>query len=78
MGDGGGPAYGAAALAAVGAGMFDSVAETIGSWVSTTTVSDPDPARARVYDELYEEWRGLYPSLKTRFASAAALAERLG
>ena len=30
MGDGGGPAYGAAALAAVGGGMFDSVAETIG------------------------------------------------
>ena len=78
MGDGGGPAYGAAALAAVGAGMFDSVAETIDAWVSTKTVSDPNPAGARVYDELYEEWRELYPSLKTRFASAAALAERLG
>ena len=78
MGDGGGAAYGAAALAAVGAGMFDSVAEAIGAWVSTKTVSDPDPACARVYDELYEEWRELYPSLRTRFASAAALAERLG
>ena len=78
MGDGGGPAYGAAALAAVGAGMFDSVEEAIGAWVSTKTVADPGPARARVYEELYAEWRELYPSLRTRFASAAALAERLG
>ena len=78
MGDGGGPAYGAAALAAVGAGMFDSVEEAIGAWVSTKTVADPGPARARVYGELYAEWRELYPSLRTRFASAAALAERLG
>ena len=77
MGDGGGPAYGAAALAAVGVGMFGSVAETIGSWVSAKTVSDPDSARVRVYDELYQEWRELYPSLESRFASAAALADRL-
>ena len=78
MGEGGGPAYGAAALAAVGAGMFDSVDEAIGTWVSTKTASDPAPERVRVYNELYEEWRELYPSLRTRFASAAALAERLG
>ena len=78
MGEGGGPAYGAAALAAVGAGTFANVTEAIASWVSTQNVSDPDPARARVYDELYQEWRELYPALGRRFASAAALAERLG
>ena len=78
MGEGGGPAYGAAALAAVGAGMFGAVAETIDAWVATETISDPDPAHTRVYDGLYEEWRELYPSLESRFASAATLAERLG
>lgn len=77
MGEGGGPAYGTAALAAVGAGMFGDVKEAIGAWVSTETISDPDPTRMRVYDELYGQWRGLYPSLRKRFASAAGLAERL-
>ena len=57
MGEGGGPAYGAAALSAVGARMFGAVTEVIGAWVSTETISDPDPARVRVYDEFYGEWR---------------------
>ena len=78
MGEGGGPAYGAAALAAAGAGMFGDVAEAIDAWVATESISDPDAASVRVYDVLYQEWRELYPSLQARFASAAAAAERLG
>ena len=77
MGEGGGPAYGAAALAAVGAGIFDTLPEAIDAWVSEETESDPAPARTRVYDELYHEWRQLYPTLKPRFASTAALSDRL-
>ena len=78
MGEGGGPAYGAAALAAVGAGMFGAVGEAIDAWVSTQDVADPARAEVRRYDDLYEEWRSLYPALGKPFASAAALADRLG
>ncbi len=78
MGEGGRPAYGAAALAAVGAGIFGAITEAIDAWVATEPVSDPAPARVRAYDELYQEWRELYPSLEARFASASALAGRLG
>ena len=70
LGDAGGPAYGAAIMAAVGAGVFDSIEEAADRWVSVTETRDPNARSVSLYDELYERYRELYPSLKSQFAHA--------
>ena len=73
LGSSGGPAYGAAVMAAVGAGMFGSIAEASESWVSVERTIEPEPKRVGAYDELYAQYRELYPAMKERFATAARL-----
>ena len=70
LGDAGGLAYGAAIMAAVGAGVFDSIEEAADRWVSVTETRDPNARSVSLYDELYERYRELYPSLKSQFAHA--------
>ena len=77
VGPASGPAYGAAVLAAVGAGEFASISEATGAWLRVEETVEPDPRRMRMYGELYEAYRQLYPALKARFAETAALNERL-
>ncbi len=71
LGDAGGPSYGAAVMAAVGVGMFDSIQEAADGWVSAGETREPDARRIALYDELYQRYRALYPSLKERFADGA-------
>ena len=71
LGETGGPAYGAAMMAAVGAGMFESIGEAADQWISIGETVEPDSSRVRLYDELYQRYRDLYPALKDRFARAA-------
>lgn len=59
-----GPAYGAALLAGVGAGVYADVAEAVAAGVRVTGETAPDPARARRYDELYAAYAQLYPALR--------------
>ena len=61
-----GAAYGAATLAAVGAGWFERVADATGSWVSTTVVASPGPD-APAYRERHAAYRALYPALAPGF-----------
>ena len=75
LGDAGGPAYGAAIMAAVGIGMFDSIEAAADSWVSVAETTDPDTHSVPLYDDLYQRYRALYPSLKERFAHAAQPVE---
>jgi xylulokinase len=64
-----GAAYGAAILAAVGAGWYPSVAGACAELVETTSTVDPGEGRA-VYDSAYEAYRGLYPALRPTFQRA--------
>jgi xylulokinase len=64
-----GAAYGAALLAATGAGAFSSVQEASGSQVQTTGKTTPSPAAAD-YEKAYEHFRALYPALEPHFKSA--------
>jgi xylulokinase len=48
-----GPAYGAALLAAVGAGWFSDVAAAAGSVRIATAIEEPDPARTQLYEEQF-------------------------
>jgi len=59
-------AHGAAMLAAVGAGSFDSVAEACEVAVEVGEITEPGQGAA-VYDEVYQVYRDLYPALRASF-----------
>ncbi|MCB8924194.1 MAG: xylulokinase [Ardenticatenaceae bacterium] len=65
-----GAAYGAAVLALVGAGGFDSVESACASLVKVTGRTEPGMDTA-VYNQLYPIYQQLYPALKSSFAALA-------
>jgi xylulokinase len=65
-----GAAYGAALLAAVGAGWFPSVESAAAACVTATPVAAPGPA-ATAYDAGYATYRALYPALAPIFPRLA-------
>jgi xylulokinase len=62
-----GAAYGAALLAAVGAGIWSDIDVACRSIVEITGGNDPNPAAAIHYDRMYDLYKGLYPALKATF-----------
>ena len=62
-----GAAYGAALLAAVGAGAWTDMPSACAQTVRVTGAIPPDPARAAAYEEPYLRYRELYPALKPVF-----------
>jgi xylulokinase len=67
-----GPAYGAALLAGVAAGVFADVEEASARVRVRAEVTEPDPERARRYDEQYAIYAGLYPALREAMHALAA------
>jgi xylulokinase len=65
-----GAAYGAALLAAVGAGWQPSVEAAAAAFVTATPVAAPGPD-APAYAELHATYRGLYPALAPTFRALA-------
>ncbi|HET6381374.1 MAG TPA: xylulokinase [candidate division Zixibacteria bacterium] len=65
-----GAAYGAALLAAVGAGWFSSVDEACARVISTRVVAEPGPDAPR-YEDGYALYRDLYPALRDIFPRLA-------
>jgi len=61
-----GAAYGAALLAAVGAGWFATVDAACDALVAATPVAEPGPD-VRVYAEAHAVYRDLYPALAPSF-----------
>ena len=59
-----GPGYGAAILAAVGAGCFGSVRDAVTRLVSCGEPISPDPALSARYETQYQKYRKLYPLLR--------------
>ena len=57
-----GAAQGAAMLAAVGAGWFDSAQAASLAWLRLDPPTEPGEA-VGVYDERYDDYRSLYPAL---------------
>ncbi len=70
-----GPAYGASLLAGVAAGVFAGPEEAVALVRLREEVTEPDPARARRYDELYEVYASLYPATRAAMARLAESAE---
>lgn len=62
-----GAAYGAALLAAVGAGHFESVESACETAIHLTGSTIPQPEQGRAYETIYRLYRGLYPALRPTF-----------
>jgi xylulokinase len=62
-----GPAFGAALLAAVGVGVFPTVADACRATLRRLAVTRPDLRAHQAYQAPYEHYRSLYPALKGRF-----------
>ncbi len=66
-----GPAFGAALLAGVGAGLYPSIADACAATIRTTTSVEPDPDARERYERAYALYRELYPALRDSFARAS-------
>lgn len=66
-----GAAFGAAILAAVGAGAYPDVPSACAAMVRKVDETTPDPAGVAQYEALYPAFRDLYPALKGTFAALA-------
>lgn len=67
-----GPAYGAALLAGVAAGVFRDVSEACNS-ITVSEVVEPDLERVRIYEDSYSIYTDLYGPLKASMNRLAAL-----
>ena len=70
-----GAAYGAALLAGVGAGLYDSVKTACQAVVRVTGQTEPGPA-ASIYADYYPRYRALYPALAPQFEAMAQIVSR--
>jgi xylulokinase len=59
-----GPGYGAAILAMVGAGQFDSVQTASKTFFAAKATVSPDEHLVALYKERYEKYRRIYPAVK--------------
>jgi len=68
-----GPAYGVALLAAVGIGIYGSVAEACRETIRVVERLQPDGSARALYDRFYPVYTSLYPALEERFHTVAQL-----
>jgi len=62
-----GPAFGAALLGGVAAGVYSDIGEAVGRTVRVASVTEPSNNDAKTYDRYYEIYRSLYGSLSMQF-----------
>lgn len=63
-----GAAYGAALLASVGVGAWDSVTSCCRNVVHPVERVTPQSEKVRIYQQLCEEYKALYPALRSTFS----------
>ncbi len=59
-----GPAFGAAIMAGVGTGVYASIPEACDAIISVVERTEPNMARMKEYNDYYEVYRALYPSIR--------------
>ncbi len=72
-----GPAFGAAILAGVGAGVYSSIEEATDGIIEITSYTEPIEGNVRLYEEYYEIYRSLYPALKPNFDKVSKIVEKI-
>ena len=68
-----GPAYGAALLAAPGAGAFQTIGQACQAGIEVTRTMTPETKARKLYAAHYQQFRRLYPALADEFQHIAAL-----
>jgi len=68
-----GPAFGAALLAGVGAGIYRDIDQAVDQTIRTNGFTDPDKQNMKRYDEVYGLFRSLYQALEPQYAKAFKL-----
>lgn len=68
-----GPAFGAAILAAVGAGVFNRVEDACSSIIETAWSTDPNLENMQKYNRVYQVYKGLYGTLKDTFKEISTI-----
>ena len=63
-----GPGYGGAVLALVACGAFSGVQEACDALIKVKGTEEPDPELTALYEERYQKFRQIYPSVKQLFA----------
>lgn len=66
-----GPAFGAAILAAVGCGKYESVEEACNELIQITSTVEQDPKIVEKYNKKYEVFHQIYPALKGIYQTMA-------
>lgn len=69
-----GAAYGAALLAGVGVGNWDTVSQACQETITTLESTTPQRQNLAIYADAYQRYRALYPALKPSF-NAAVIVE---
>ena len=62
-----GPGYGGAILAAVGCGEYSDVEEAAQRLVKVVDTVEPEPELVAKYEERYQKFRQIYPTVKGLF-----------
>lgn len=62
-----GPGYGGAILAMVGDGVYESVIAATDKLVEVASTTEPDPELTARYEARYQQFRKIYPSMKSLF-----------
>ena len=70
-----GPALGVALLAAVGAGIYNSVPEACEATISVKDTMKPIQDNVDTYKKYFPVYRGIYQGLKSQFETVAKIAE---
>ena len=70
-----GPAHGAALLSGVATGVYGDVYEACSTVRLREEVTEPDPERKDIYEELYEVFRSLYPATRSAMHRLTKLAD---
>ncbi len=68
-----GPAYGAAILGSVAAGMYGTVEQACDAIIEETARLEPDPKTTATYDAWFSEYQAAYQALAPAFKRAAAM-----
>lgn len=71
-----GPAYGAALLGGVAAGVYKDVQQASSQVELRNEVTEPEEENVRFYEECYEVYRSLYPATKGAMRQLSELAEK--
>jgi xylulokinase len=68
-----GASYGDALLAAIGTGLLPPATD----WSRVTTRVEPDPAKAELYEELFQAYCALYPATREQVHALADMQRRV-